>query len=51
MLAVEVAGQEHTFNVDKFDSLIGYSPPVDVNESVKRTRDWRKRKYSNLKVF
>lgn len=45
VLAVEAAAQQHTYSTEKFNKLIGYKPSIDVNESIKRTRDWRKRKY------
>eukprot|EP01084_Bolivina_argentea_P157586 274591_1 len=45
VLAVEAACKEHTYNVDKFDEFVGYKPEIDLKESIRRTRDWRKRKY------
>ena len=39
-LAVQAVGQEHTWNVSKYNTFIGYDPPIKYQDTLTRTRLW-----------
>eukprot|EP01084_Bolivina_argentea_P131448 232016_1 len=40
ILAVKMAISTHTINCDKFNTIIGYKPPVSKEQAVNKTKEW-----------